>query len=345
MSKSFYEILGVDKNATQDQIKKAYRKAAIKWHPDKFSKKSEAERKEAEEMFKKIAEANDVLSDPDKRSRYDQFGDNWDKMGDGWGASTGFDMGDIFGNFFGGHRHQQPRGPEPGATIQTKINVTIEDIFNGDTRTLEVKVNKRCPECKGEGGETKTCPHCNGTGMVTDVQRTPFGIIQNSHPCNHCGGTGKTFTKRCSKCNGSGFVQKTETIKINIRPGVQNGEQVKYSGMGYESKDPRGANGDLIVQFIYSIDTNKYIVQGNTVYEKLNVPYYDCIIGKTVKRKLPNGKEVEVTIKPYSKDGDKIPLYGKSINGGAYIYIVSIEMPTHISNEEQKLLKEIQKLH
>lgn len=344
MSKSFYEILGVDKTATPEQIKKAYRKAAIKWHPDKFTNKPESERKEAEEMFKQLTEANEVLSDPDKRSRYDQYGDNWDKVDNGWGGSAGFDMGDIFGSFFGGH-HRQQRGPEPGATIQAKINVTIEDIFNGDTRTIEVKVNKRCPDCNGSGGETKTCPHCQGTGMVTNVQHTAFGIIQNSHPCNHCNGTGKTFTKRCNTCHGTGFTTKTETIKVNIRPGVQNGEQVKYAGMGYESKDPRGANGDLIVQFIHAIDTNKYVIQGNTVYEKLTVPYYDCIVGKTIKRMLPNGKYVDVTIKPYSKDGDKISLYGKSINGGAYIYIISVEMPTSVSDDELKLLKDIQKLH
>lgn len=344
MSKSFYEILGVDKNATPEQIKKAYRKAAIKWHPDKFTNKPESERKEAEEMFKQLTEANEVLSDPDKRSRYDQYGDNWDKVDNGWGGSAGFDMGDIFGSFFGGNRHQH-RGPEPGATIQAKINVTIEDIFNGDTRTLEVKVNKRCPDCNGSGGETKTCPHCQGTGMITNVQHTAFGIIQNSHPCNHCNGTGKTFTKRCNTCHATGFTTKTETIKVNIRPGVQNGEQVKYAGMGYESKDPHGANGDLIVQFIHAIDTNKYVIQGNTVYEKLTVPYYDCIVGKTIKRILPNGKYVDVTIKPYSKDGDKISLYGKSINGGAYIYIISVEMPTSVSDDELKLLKDIQNLH
>lgn len=345
MSKSFYDILGVKQNATQDEIKKAFKRAAVKWHPDKFSQKSEAERKEAEEKFKEINQANDVLSDPDKRQRYDQYGDNWDKVDNGWGASTEFDMSDIFGSFFGGNRRQQPRGPEAGATIQAKINVTIEDIFNGDTRTLEVKVNKRCPDCNGSGGETQTCTHCHGTGMITQTQRTPFGMIQNSSHCPHCQGTGKTFTKRCSKCNATGFIQKTETITVNIRPGVQNGEQIKYAGMGYESKDPRGANGDLIIQFIYAIDTNKYAIQGNTVYEKLTVPYFDCIVGKTVRRMLPNGKYVDVTIKPYSKDGDKISLYGKSINGGVYIYIISIEMPTRVSDEELKLLKDIQNLH
>ena len=347
MSKSFYDILGVSKNATQDEIKKAYKKAAVKWHPDRFAKKSETEQKEAEEQFKKINEANDVLSDPDKRQRYDQYGDNWDKVNQGWGSSADFDMGDIFSSFFGGdrrHRHQR-RGPEPGATIKCNIHVTIEDIFNGDTRTLEVKVNKRCPDCHGEGGETETCPHCQGTGMITQTQRTPFGMIQNSSPCPHCQGTGKTFKKRCSKCNASGFIQKTETITVNIRPGVTNGEQIRYAGMGYESKDPRGTNGDLIVVITYAIDNNRYAIQGNTVFEKLNVSYFDCIVGKTIKRKLPNGKEIEVNLPSYSKDGDKITLNGKSINGGNYVYILSCTLPSSVSSKEMELLKEIQKLH
>jgi molecular chaperone DnaJ len=349
MSKSFYDILGVDKNATQDEIKKAYKKAAVKWHPDRFAKKSEKEQKEAEEHFKEINQANDVLSDPDKRQRYDQYGDNWDKVNQGWGASADFDMGDIFSSFFGGNRERRHRrtnrGPEPGATIKCNIQVTIEDIFNGDTRTLEVKVDKRCPDCHGSGGETETCTYCHGTGMITQTQRTPFGVIQNSSPCPHCQGTGKTFKKRCTKCNATGFVQKTETIKVNIRPGVANGEQIRFTGLGFESKDPQGQNGDLIVVVSYAIDTNRYLIQGNNVFEKLNVSYFDCIVGKTLKHKLPNGKEVDVTIKPYSKDGDKITLYGKSINGGNYIFIISCTLPNNVSEKEMGLLKEIQKLH
>lgn len=346
MSKSFYDILGVSKNATQDEIKKAYKKAAIKWHPDRFAKKSKKEQQEAEEHFKEINQANDVLSDPDKRQRYDQFGDNWDKVNQGgWGGSTDFDMGDIFSSFFGGRNRNQYQGPEPGLTVKCNIQVSIEDIFNGDTRTLEVKVNKRCPDCHGTGGETEICHHCNGTGMVTQVQHTPFGIIQNSHPCPHCKGTGKQYKKQCKTCHTSGFVQGTETIKVHIRPGVTNGETITFSGQGYESKDPRGKNGDVIVIINYAIDTNKYAVQGNTVYEKLNVSYFDCIVGTTLKRKLPNGKDVNVTIKPYSKDGDKVTLYGKSINGGNYVYIISVAMPNSVSDKEKELLKEIKKLH
>lgn len=353
MSKSYYDILGVNKNASEAEIKKAFKKAAVKWHPDRQTGKSEKEQAEAEEMFKKINEANDVLSDPDKRRRYDQFGDDWDKVGQGgFGSSSGFDidLGEMFShmNGFGdlfGNRRQQQRGPEPGTTIRVRIALSIEDIFNGDTREIEVKVNVRCKDCNGTGGDKRQCPHCNGTGMITNVQHTAFGIIQNSHPCPHCHGTGQEIINKCSKCSGTGFTQTTKNIKINIRPGIQNGEEILYSGMGYESQDPRGANGDLIVQCVYNIDNSKYIIQGNDVFEKINVPYYDVILGKEQQITLPNGKKETIKIKPCSQEGDKITLYGKSFNHGNYHCIIHIVMPTFVSDIDKKLLTEIKNNH
>lgn len=343
----FYELLGVSKNATQDEIKKAYRKAAIQYHPDRWSGKSEAEQKHAEEMFKQVAEANEVLSDPDKRSRYDQFGDNWDKVGNG----PDIDMNDIFSHFghfgdmFGFGGRQRDRGPEPGASVKARISVSIEDIFNGDTRELDVKVETRCPECNGTGGDADVCPHCHGTGVIMQTQQYGGMLIQNQTTCPHCHGRGKTFKKRCSKCNGTGIHTTTKRIKVNIRPGIQNGEEIRFSGMGYESKDPRGVNGDIIVECIYNLDSSKYAVQGNTVYEKINIPYYDCIVGCTKDVILPNGKKETITIPKYSQDGDRITLYGKSFNRGNYIYIINVTMPSHITDKEQELLTEIQKLH
>ena len=343
---NYYDILGVSRDASENDIKKAYRKAAIKWHPDRWTSKSESEQKNAEEKFKEIAQAYEVLSDSNKRAQYDRFGDNWDKVGNG----PDIDMGDIFGHFghfgdmfgFGGHREQ---GPEPGATIKARISVDINDIFNGSTRELDVQIETRCPECNGKGGEVEVCPHCHGSGVVSETQWYGNMQITNQQPCPVCGGTGKKYKSHCPKCHGSGVQYINKRVKVNIRPGIQNGEAIRFAGMGYESRDPRGKNGDLIVHCIYNIDPKKYAINGNNVYEKINIPYYDAIIGCEREVTLPNGKSYKIKIKPYTKDGDNVTLYGKSINGGDYIFIVGIEMPSFVSKEEKELLTKIQKLH
>lgn len=342
----FYSILGVNKNASEDEIKKAYRKAAVKWHPDRWSGKSESEQKHAEEMFKQIAEANDVLSDPDKRSRYDKFGDNWDKFGSGPDIDifSHFSRGG-FGDFFGFGNHSENRGPENGADMLAKISIDIHDIFNGDTRELDIKVEQRCKECNGKGGEVETCPHCHGKGQIVKSQRFGSQFIQQIMDCPHCGGTGKIYKTKCTKCHGEGVTYTTKRIKVHIPAGVRNGQDIVFTGVGNESRDPHGNNGNIIVRCIYNLDPQKYVIQGNTVYEKLNIPYYDAIIGCEKTVTLPNGKQHNIIVKPYSKDGDNITLYGKGINNGNYVFVISIDLPSHISNEETELLKQIQNLH
>lgn len=350
---NYYDILGVSKNATDAEIKKAYRKAAVKWHPDRWSNKSKEEQKKAEEMFKQVAEANEVLSDPDKRSRYNRFGDNWDKVNTGGFSSSfdadGMDLGSFFRNMhhgFSGFGNFTQQGPEPGATIKARIYVDINDIFNGNTRELDVKVEVRCKDCHGSGGDKETCPHCHGTGyMRTRQQFGPNQFVETTRPCEHCGGIGYTFKKKCHTCKGEGVTYTTKRVTVNIPAGVRNSQTIKFAGMGYESKDPKGQTGDLIVECIYNIDNTKYAYDGYNLYENLSVPYYDCIIGTTKKVKLPNGKEYDITIKPHSQNGDKITLYNKGINGGNYVFYINNELPTNISKEEEQLLKEIQKLH
>ena len=346
MAKDYYKILGIDKNATEDEIKKAYRKAAVKWHPDRWTDKSEKERKEAEDKFKEITEANNVLSDPDKRAKYDKFGDNWEQ-------AHGFDFdfggfGDIMDDFFG--RHHKQRGPYPGQTITMNYYIDIHDIFNGVNKDIEIDVDVRCPSCNGTGGESETCSHCHGTGMISRTNKTPFGIISQESPCPYCHGLGRIIKKTCSDCHGSGMKKKTRKIKLNIKPFTQNGYPMKFTGMGYESKDPKGLNGDLIIQVIYNIDSKKYVIQGNNVYEKITVPYYDCILGTTMKVKLPNNKEKVITIKSLSNHGDNVVLYNEGINGGQYIFVIEPELPkrtlsSKLSNEEKELLEKIKKLH
>ena len=353
MSKDYYKILGVSKNASEDEIKKAYRKGAVKWHPDKWSDKSESERKNAENKFKELSEANEVLSDPEKRKLYDQFGDDWDKVNQGGGFDPFEHMGDMFSgfeSFFGGRRHQQSRSSQPGQSVQIPFEIGINEIFNGIKQEFTFTVKGRCTKCNGTGGDYEVCSTCNGTGMVTQTQRTAFGIIQNSHPCPYCHGSGKIIKNKCYDCNGTGLKDIQRKIKVELNKFTPHGYTISYPNMGYESKDPNGKNGDVLIVVQYKYDTSKYAIQGNTVYEHISIPYYDCILGTTKKVTLPNNKSEEITIKPYSSEGDQIVLNGKGINGGNYIYVISVKMPKRqllkgISDKEKKLLKEIKDLH
>lgn len=342
MNKDYYKILGVGRDASDSDIKKAYRKAAIKWHPDKWTSKSESEQKHAEEMFKSVAEAYDVLSDKDKRAKYDRFGENWDKI-----ASEGeFDFG-SFSDFFSTWGKNRRYDPEPGTSIKARINLDIKDIFCGTEKDLNVNVNVRCHECNGSGGDKETCPYCHGTGMITETQHFgPHQVFQTSRPCGHCNGQGFILKNACKSCNGTGFERKTRNVHVNIMPGTRNGQTYVYKGMGYESQDPSGKTGDLIVECVYNIDNNKYAIHGNDVYEKIDVPYYDCILGCDIDVTLPNGKKSKINIKQCSKSGDRSVLYNKGIGGnGNYIFIINATLPTHISSEESKMLEKIKKLH
>ena len=346
MSKNYYDILGIDKNASDSDIRKAFKKLTIKWHPDKWANKSEKEQKEAEEKFKEINEAYQVLSDPQKKSNYDQFGDINGPQGFDAGG-FGFNPFDIFRNMRGGGGfgfNDYPRGPEPGKTLQYNLSLTIEEIFNGCAKTINCKRKLRCKTCNGEGGTgVKVCSHCNGTGMITETKRNGFTIMQSSHPCQYCGGTGKTVEHVCRDCHGSGFKEITETLKVNVPPGKLEGTTLNFPNMGWESKHKNGENGDLHIIITYNIDKSKYQIINNDVYELIEVPYFDCILGKTFKHKLPSGKEVEVVIPEYCQDGKQITLYGYGLNRGKYICLVKIKMPKHISNKERDLLKQIQK--
>lgn len=350
---NYYDILGVPKNASEAEIKKAYRKAAIKWHPDRWSKKSPEEQKHAEDMFKKISSAADVLTDPNKRAKYDAYGENWDKIDTSFNSD--FDFNSIFRNMHGFNsfndfgfdfNSNKYNNPTKGSNITIRIYLDIHDILMGSTRDIEYKVNIRCKSCNGKGGEIETCPYCHGNGMIKEVQQFgPGQTIQTIHPCEHCNGTGHIFKTKCSKCNGTGFETITKTIKVNIMPGTQNRTVLTYNGMGNESNDSRGQNGDLIVECVYSIDANKYAIVNNDIFEKIYIPYFDCILGTSKTVTLPNGNTEIINIKPYTKDGDRVVLFNKSFNNGNYIYIIYSELPTYVSDEEKNLLNNIKKLH
>lgn len=356
-NKDLYEILGISRNASDADIKKAYKKLALKYHPDRQGGKSDAEKKDAEEKFKEISWAYSILSDPEKKQRYDQFGitDDQQQMGGGFdpteifkhfmGGFGGFDDDDFnpFGSFFGGGgRQRQSRGPQQGQSIRMQIPVDIDEICNGIHRDIEYDIQAKCSKCGGTGGDgVETCPHCHGTGMITETHRTGFGIMQNSHPCQYCGGTGQIIKHKCSKCNGSGFEKKTVKHRIDLSGGFDNGYQIMVPGKGYESKNG-GTNGDLLLEFIHQYDTTKYSIQGNTIYEIINVPYYDCILGCKMNVTLPTKETITITVPEYSKDNTLIHT-NKKFGNKTYCYVVKVKMPTYIRDKEKEQLKQIQK--
>ena len=348
-SKDYYSILGVDRNASEDQIKSAYKKLALKWHPDRHANESEAQKKEAEEKFKEIAEAYAVLSDPEKKQKYDRFGSvdgmpNMDFNMDGFG-----DLGDIFDIFRGRSTGRKGYSDvhEAGATIEIRVPLTIEEIYNGGSKTVDYDIQIRCGHCNGQGGSgVEICSHCHGTGMVTEtVQRGPGMIFQSTHPCNHCHGTGKTVKEVCSECGGTGLKKKSKSINVNIPKGVQNGYQQVVTGGGYESKDPKGRNGDVVITFVYNFDNNKYRINGNTLYELIDVPYYDVILGCEKEVTLPNKEKIKVKIPKCSKDNQQVVVHSKGLNYGNYIAVISVTYPSAISSKEEEALEKIRKIH
>lgn len=355
-NKDLYEILGLSRDASESDIKKAYKKLAVKYHPDRQGGKSDTEKKAAEEKFKEVSLAYSILSNPEKKQRYDQFGitDDQQQMSGGFDPSEIFrhfmggmfgemdDDNDPFGSFFGRGRNQQQRGPQRGQSIRMQIPVSIEEICNGIHRDIEYDIQAKCSKCNGTGGDgVETCPHCHGTGMITETQRTGWGIMQNSHPCQYCGRTGKIMKHKCSKCHGTGLETKTVNVRVDISSGFENGYQQMFNGKGYESKDG-GDNGDLLLEFIYQYDTSKYSVQGNNIYEIIEIHYYDCILGCEKEVTLPSNDKVKINIPKYSKDNTLVQT-GKRFGYMNYIYVVKVKMPTYIRDKEKDLLKQIKK--
>lgn len=344
-----YSLLGVSKDASEDEIKKAYKKMAKKYHPDRYATKSESERKQAEEKFKEISIANDILTDKDKKAYYDSHGTM-----DGYGQAGGFDtsgfgfgdLGDIFGRMFGGFGGGwgggQQRAPQytPGQSKRIQVKLSLEDIYKGYNSTVKYKIDVRCKSCHGEGGTgVEVCPVCGGTGVVVETKREGFTLFQSQHACEHCKGTGKIVKNKCKHCGGSGFEEKEITVDVLFHPFTQEGNQRQYTGKGSESKFEKGPNGDLFVQAVYNYDQSRYKVQGNVIYELYKIDYFDAILGKEVTITLPDNFDVKVKIPRYSKDADQITVNNK------YKLVLDIVMPTSISHKEIELLEQIRNIH
>ncbi|NMB52249.1 MAG: molecular chaperone DnaJ, partial [Bacteroidales bacterium] len=351
--RDYYEVLGVSKSATKEEIKKAYRKQALKYHPDKNPGD-----KKAEESFKEAAEAYEVLSNDDKKARYDRFGHaGMGSSSNGFGgagmtmedifSSFGDIFGDAFGGFgaFGGSRRGGKR-VNKGSNLRVKVNLTLQEIANGTEKKIKVKKYVACSQCGGTGAADSssfsTCSTCRGSGHVTRLTNTLLGQMQTTSTCSACNGEGKTITKKCASCYGEGIIQKEEIIKINIPAGVGRGMQITVSGKGNAARRG-GMNGDLLV-VIDEIEHPELIREGNDLIYNLFISIPDAILGAQVEMPTVDNN-VKIKIEPGTQPGKILRLRGKGlpdVNGygkGDLLVNVNVWIPKNLPKEEARLIE------
>lgn len=336
MNKDYYQVLEVDRGASTDEIKKSYRKMAMKYHPDK-----NPDNPQAEEKFKECAEAFDVLSDPQKKEQYDTYG----TVGNNGGGNPfgGFNnMNDIFsrfGDFFGGGNQRQVRR---GSDLRIKVNVTLNDIINGVDKKLKYIRQVKCNTCDGIGGRDLTnCGVCQGTGQRRVVQQTPFGTIQQVVSCNSCNGQGQITRTSCNNCKGHGTTPNEETVDIKIPKGAINGVNFNMSQHGNWIKN--GHPGDLYIFIEETPDQNFKREDNNLVYDQ-SISVIDAILGKEIQLTTPHG-DIKFSITPGTTHGKTLRMQGKGVpdlnhNGriGDLFVKMNIRIPQNINNEEKQIL-------
>lgn len=341
-SKDYYEVLGLSKGASDDEIKKAYRKLAMKYHPDRNQGN-----KEAEEKFKDINEAYQVLSDPQKKANYDQFG-TADFNGGGFGGG-GFDfsgMGgfeDIFDSFFGGGFSSRRRnGPERGADLEYTINLTFEEAVFGVEKEISITKNEKCNTCSGSGAKpgtnSKTCDKCGGTGQVRVQRNTPLGSFVSTSTCDKCSGTGKVIDEPCTTCHGKGTVRKNKKIKVNIPGGVDTGNVLPLRGQGEPGKNG-GPSGDLYINIRVS-SHKKFERRGFDIYIQEHISFGKAVLGTELTVPTVDG-QVKYKVPAGTQSGTRFRLKGKGVprvnghgRGDQYVTII-VDIPKAI-NEKQK---------
>ena len=349
MSKDYYNVLGINKGASDDEIKKAYRKKAMEFHPDKNPDNPQAETK-----FKEAAEAYDVLSNSEKKSNYDRFGTaDANPFGGGGGNpfggfGHGFSMddifsqfGDIFGQNKGGGRWNQKK--RKGGDLRLKVSLTIQEILKGVTKKVKYKRQDSCKPCNGKGGtDVRDCMPCSGTGRRVVVQNTPFGQIRQEHGCPDCGASGKKVANPCGVCRGEGTVPKEEIVNVDIPAGVSSGMMLSMQGYGNHVKD--GIPGDLQI-LVEELREFYFKREGNNLLVEKEVSVIDAIIGSQVKVKTPHG-DIPITIQPGTEHGRQLRVVGKGIPDvnlglGDLIVKVSLKIPKNVSQEEKAVLEKL----
>ncbi len=359
--KDYYDLLGVEKTASENDIKKAYRKLAMKYHPDKFSNASEKEKKEAEEKFKEVNEAYQVLSDPDKRAKYDRFGHAaFENGGAGAGGFGGFSGGfegfgnaeDIFSSFFGGgggfggFGGGRQRGPEPGADLRVDVTLTLEEVAKGVEKEINYRRQAKCKTCNGTGAEPgsslKTCDKCNGTGKIKVTQRTVFGNFQSVEECDKCKGKGKIPEKKCKSCNGTGLERETVKKTVKIPIGIEDGQRLRLSGMGDASTEG-GPNGDLYI-FIHVKEHDFFVRHGDDIICEIPITFAKAALGGEIDIPTLKGKK-SIKIPAGTQNGKVFRLKGEGINNprayapGDQLVKIIIEVPTNLTDDQQELLR------
>ena len=360
--RDYYEVLGIGKNATDAEIKSAYRKLAKKYHPD-----LNPGNKEAEEKFKEVNEANDVLSDPQKRQRYDQFGfagvdpnyaaANGGGAGGFGGGFGGVDLGDIFGDIFGGgfgggfggfgggSSTRTANAPRKGHDIQASVILTFEEAAHGCTKKVTLNRQQTCPDCNGSGCEPgsspETCTQCNGRGYVVTQQRTPFGVMQSQQPCPHCGGRGTIIKNPCKTCRGTGKTSARKTLEVKIPAGIDDDQNIALRGQG-DAGTNGGPAGDVIVHVTVKTD-NVFERDGYDVYVRVPITYSQAVLGAEIEVPTVDGK-VAQKIPEGTQSGTKFRLRGQGIqylNGrgrGDQYVIVDVEIPKKLNRTQREAL-------
>ena len=365
--RDYYEVLGVAKTATADEIKLAYRKAAMKWHPDRWVEGTEAEKKTAEEKFKEASEAYSVLSDPDKKAKYDQFGFAGVDSQGAPDFSGGFGnlediLRDLFGGSFGGFggfggfgsgfgtgssSRTQTRVYK-GRDIRTRVRLTLEEIAKGVEKEITIERNRLCPDCGGKGtknsSDVKTCPTCKGAGQVQHVTSSLFGRTMTYSTCPQCGGEGKVITNPCRTCGGTGLVRRKEIVKVKIPAGVEDGMQLTIRGEGHAAPH-NGVNGDLLV-IIEEVAHSNLKRNGNNLFYSTVISVTDAILGTEIAVPCLDGS-YKVKVDPGTQSGAVIKLRGKGLpavsgygsgTGDLYVKIL-VWIPKRLSNDEKAAIQ------
>ena len=352
--RDYYEVLGVDRNADDAALKKAYRQLAKKYHPD-----VNPGDKEAEAKFKEATEAYSVLSDPAKRKQYDQFGHAAFENGGSGGAGgfggfdfSGSDMGDIFGDIFGdlfggGSRRRPNNGPTKGANLRARVNITFEEAVFGCDKELEITLKDECTTCHGTGAKPGTspvtCPRCNGEGQIVYTQQSMFGMVRNVQTCPDCHGTGKIIKEKCSACRGTGYTSSRKKIQVSVPAGIDNGQSIRIREKG-EPGVNGGPRGDLLVE----VNVARHPIfqrQDMNIFSTAPITYAQAALGGDVKISTVDG-DVVYTVKPGTQTDTRIRLKGKgvpslrnkNIRGDHYVTLV-VQVPTGLNEEAKEALR------
>ena len=349
--RDYYEVLGVDRNADDATLKKAYRKLAKKYHPD-----MNPGDKEAEAKFKEATEAYGVLSDPDKRRQYDQFGHAaFENGGGGAGGFGGFDFsgdmgdifGDIFGDLFGGGRRRANNGPMKGANLRAAVNIMFQEAITGCEKELEITLKDPCTKCNGTGAKPgtspETCPKCNGSGQVVMTQQSMFGMVRNVTVCPDCQGTGKIIREKCPDCRGTGFTSSRKKIQVSVPAGIDDGQSIRIRDKG-EPGTNGGPRGDLLVE----VRVARHAIfqrEDMNIFSTADISFAQAALGGTIRIPTVDG-DVEYEVKPGTQPNTRIRLKGKGVPSlrnrnvrGDHYVTLNLKVPTSLSNESKEALR------